>query len=99
MPIEHIVLLQWKPELSPAQVQRQTDLATGLRGQIPGMIELEAGRPFRQAPDDAAWDYALLMLFARREDLAAWATAPEHDAFNAAFLPGVAKYLVVDFER
>jgi hypothetical protein len=102
MPIEHIVLFKWKPELTPAQVARQVELMQGLRGQVPGLTDLKGGKPFRQAasdPTDADWNYALLMVFAKEADLMAWAASPHHDAFNAEFLPGVAEYLVVDFER
>ena len=99
MAVEHIVLFTWARQLSKAQVAAQVEMVEGLRGHIPGLTDLKSGQVYRQAPAGADWDYAVLMVFTAKADLDRWAVAPEHEVFAGKFMPGVAKYLVVDFER
>ena len=99
MAVEHIVLLKWKPGLTPAQIKHQMDGVLALRRRIPNLTMLQAGKPFKQMPDDADWDCAILMVFPSPKDLEHWATCDDHTAYAKTLMPDVEKYLVVDFER
>jgi heme-degrading monooxygenase HmoA len=63
---------------------------------IPGLLRMEVGANAINAAD--AWDLALYMVFASREDLQAYQSHPEHLAIKALVGPMRLARAQVDFE-
>ena len=99
MAVEHIVLFKWKANLPAAQLARQVAGLHALRTRVPNLTSIVGGKPFRQMPDDADWDYAVIMVFPSQKELDHWATCEDHAAYAKTIMPDVERFLVVDFER
>ena len=90
MSIHHIVLMRWKPEATPDQIEAVGHGLRGLSAQIPEIAAYECG-------DDLAilegnYDFGLVASFATQDDWQAYRDHPAHQAVIAqAIAPIVAK--------
>jgi hypothetical protein len=85
---------------TPADRLFQADLVVqafqGLRNEVSGLLRVDVGRNVIDAAD--AWDVAVCMTFASREDLAAYQDHPSHLAIKRMMGPMRLKRCQVDFE-
>jgi len=81
--VRHIVLLKWKPETTPEQIQASADGFAGLRASISVVRNMHFG------PDlglmDGTFDYAMVADFDSPEDWHAYRDHPDHIAFAQKF--------------
>ena len=78
------------------QAQRIVAAFQKTSSSIPGLLRMEIGTNAINAAD--AWDLALYMVFASREDLQAYQNHPEHLAIKALVGPMRLARAQVDFE-
>jgi len=81
--VRHIVLLKWKPDTSPEQVQASAEGFAGMRDSIDVVRSMYFG------PDlglmDGTFDYAMVADFDSVEDWHAYRDHPDHIAFFQRF--------------
>jgi heme-degrading monooxygenase HmoA len=98
--IKHIVLWRLKPEAhgrSAADNARAIkEKLEGLRGRIPGLLEIEVGLDFSRT--DNSCDLALYSEFESRAALDAYQAHPEHKAAMPFILEARTERHLVDYE-
>lgn len=81
---------------SPEAVERAAAVLRGMRGRIPGLLEVEVG--IDTLGSGRAWDIALITRFADREGYEAYRTHPYHvDPVLAHMHAHAAEAAVVDW--
>lgn len=91
----HVVFFRLKPEHADRAAELADRLA-GMRGQIPGLRELEAGVDV--ARSERAWDVALITRFDDAEALAVYRDHPVHLDVLAFVRDVCSETAVVDYE-
>ncbi len=98
--VKHIVCFKLKDHAEGATKAENARLLKakieGLRGAIPGLLELEVGLNFE--PSDAAYDLVLFATFPSREALAAYQAHPAHVAVAQLIRRVRDARVVVDYE-
>jgi hypothetical protein len=94
--IRHIVFIQFNPETSAADRADLVDRLRGMPAKIDVIKHLEVGVNFTDSP--RARDLALIVDFADRAGLAAYATHPDHEAVKAIIAERCGPSVVVDYE-
>lgn len=84
------------PEERAEQADRVVRAFEATRGELPGLLRMEVGRNIVEALD--AWDVALYMVFATRDDLHAYQSHPSHLRIKALVGPMRAARGQADFE-
>jgi len=95
--IKHIVLLNFKPTITPQQIADCLLAATKMLTPIPGVKNFFAGKslPVRGEPK---YKYALLMEFADEAVFKAYREHPEHIKFATQMMrPVVEETLILDY--
>ncbi|NQV60290.1 MAG: Dabb family protein [Alphaproteobacteria bacterium] len=96
MAVKHMVLVELKDGVTDEQIQAAVDDLRALKGQIPGLLEVDAGRNFTDRAGN--YNFAAVMTLESKEALAGYGPHPAHQAAAGklgAFANGL---LVVDFE-
>ena len=93
--ITHIVMWKLK-DRSLENARRVRALVVGMRGKIPGMLELEAGVDY--ARSERSFDVALITRHESREALDAYQVHPVHEAVKKLMLEARETSVAVDFE-
>jgi Stress responsive A/B Barrel Domain len=99
--VTHVVLCWLKEPGNDANRQKLID-ASRTFTQIPGLVEVSAGRPLPSTRPivDSSYDVAIVMKFTDQQALKNYATHPVHVSARDSILnPLVAKYLIYDFEE
>ncbi|GHO99526.1 hypothetical protein KSF_095740 [Reticulibacter mediterranei] len=78
--ITHIVLLQPKPETTPEEMEAVLEKVKALKGQIPGLVEVQAGPNGHTA--NQGYTYGFIMRFVDEEHLKAYSPHPAHRAVS-----------------
>lgn len=95
--VEHLVLFQLKPAATEAQIDTMLAGLRGLADQIDVIRELSCGRNYSDRAN--GHQVALRVLFASREDLAAYIPHPAHQAcVEQCVKPIMAGVTVADYE-
>ncbi len=94
--IKHIVMWKFKDETTEADKLEIKRRLESLKGVVPSLVEIEIGLNF--SPCAPAKDMVLSTGFQTVEDLAAYASHPEHQKVVAFVKPFVAERAVVDYE-
>lgn len=97
MPIRHLVLVKFKAETEPAQLQALTAAFAALPGKISAVQGLEWGT--NNSPEGLAkgFTHCFNLTFADEAARAAYLPHPEHLAFVAQLKPALADVLVLDY--
>ena len=74
--IDHVVLFRWKPGTTDAQIEAVMEGLRGLNGQIPGLVEMQAGPDF--SGRSQGYTHGLVSRFTDRAALAAYSPHPAH---------------------
>lgn len=99
-PIVHVVAWRLRgPGEADRQAQARTVLAAleATRGQVPGLLSLEAGANLVDHPD--AWDLGAVLVFASQAALDAYQAHPAHLALKAVVGPLRSARSQLDFAR
>jgi hypothetical protein len=98
--VKHVVCFKLKDHAEGATKAENARLLKGrieaMRGQIPGMLELEVGLNFE--PSDAAYDLVLYAVFESRAALAAYQVHPAHLAVVGVIRRVRDQRIVVDWD-
>ena len=95
--IEHIVLFRWKPEATDAQVAAAVKGLQGLKGRVPGILDLACGADFSDRAQ--GYTHGLVVRFPDRAALDAYGPHPAHQTVvQTQIKPIVADVLAFDFE-
>jgi len=97
MAVEHLVLFQWQPEATTAQVDAAIAALRDLADKVPSVLQLSCGENF----SDRAKGYqcGLFVRFSDRAALAAYQAHPAHQAVVREHLkPIMADVLALDYE-
>lgn len=96
-PVMHNVLFQFKPQVTPAQIQLVLSGIQRLQTTVPGLLCVAGGENF--SARSHGFTYGVTLRFADRAALAAFYRHPAHQQLVAASLrPLLADMLVLDFE-
>ncbi|KAK3046351.1 hypothetical protein LTR09_012167 [Extremus antarcticus] len=86
MPVYHIALFKLKEDADPKKVREWQDLACGMVGQVPGLLDLQAAPPLElTAPMAKGFDMGVVVVLDYLESLATFFTHPSHDEVNALY--------------
>lgn len=96
--IKHVVLLNWKAEVTPSQVEAVSAAFDALRQEIPEIVSYTFG------PDAGIYrgnaDYALIAEFHTEADLQAYVKHPRHQALMAEVTgPIMASFQSIQFRE
>jgi antibiotic biosynthesis monooxygenase (ABM) superfamily enzyme len=78
--IDHIVLLQPKPEKTEEEINTILSHVRDLQQQIPGIIETQAGKNL--SANQQGYTYGFVMRFVDKEHLKAYAPHPAHQVVS-----------------
>jgi len=89
--LRHVVLFKFT---NPADADEAVGRLQSLRGGIPALLTLEAGRNVREHPD--AWDVSLVTTHTDLDGLRNYQDHPIHQEFVAWLNPRLSQRAVVD---
>lgn len=93
----HIVLFRWKPEATPEQQEKVMEALRGLRGVVPGILELDCGENFGNRAK--GYQHGLVVLLESRAALEAYQPHPAHQRVLTELIRPIAEdTLAMDFE-
>jgi len=96
--IRHVVLFQWKPGTSEAQIAGMFRELAGLKGKIPGLQQFEGGPYSSPEGLNKLWSHAFIMTFDSAASRDAYLPHPEHERVKALIQPHLANVIAFDFE-
>ena len=95
--IEHIVLFRWKDEASQEAKDRVVEELRGLKGKIPGIVDLSCGTNFCDRAK--GYTHGLVVRFKDRAALEAYGPHPDHQRVVQNFIAPIrADILALDYE-
>jgi hypothetical protein len=97
MPIRHLVLLKFKAETSPAQLQALEAAFAALADQISAVQSLEWGTNNSPESLDKGFTHCFNLTFADEAARAAYLPHPVHMAFVDQLKPALDDVLVLDY--
>ena len=98
MSMRHLVLLKFKPEARPAQIDAIVQAFIGLPAQIDAVKALEWGTDVSPEGLAKGFTHSFLLTFADAAGRDAYLPHPAHQAFVAKLQPVLADVLVIDYE-
>ncbi|WP_018923482.1 Dabb family protein [Salsuginibacillus kocurii] len=95
--IEHVVILKFKEETTEAQRDEAAKKLQSLENEIPGIIDLKAGRNFSERGQ--GFDVGLTVRFEDKAALEAYGPHPKHKEVTSYLKEiGMVDIIVMDFE-
>lgn len=94
--VEHIVIFKPKPGTTPEQEQKLIDMLRGLKGKVPGIVDLTAGRNFSERGQGHT--VGLVVRFNDREGLAVYGPHPDHVVVKEYVAQICEPSIAVDYE-
>jgi hypothetical protein len=73
---ERFVLFKWKEDASPTAIAKTIEALQGLKGKIPGIVDLSCGENFSDRAK--GFQHGLVVRFNSRDELAAYMPHPVH---------------------
>ena len=95
MPVDHMVWFKFKPEVSEQRIAEHLKNLESLRDLVPGILALHTGKNFTDRAQ--GFTHGLLVTFASKETLRAYAEHPQHVAV-ATSIRRDADVIAMDFE-
>lgn len=95
--VEHIVCFKFKPDATPEQEDRLISMLRGLKGRIPGIIDLTVGRNFTPERGQGH-SVGLVVRFEDRASLAAYGPHPNHAPVKEYIAQVCESTLAVDYD-
>ena len=95
--LRHIVLLKWKPETTPKQIEAIETAFRALPAKIETIVGFEGGA--NNSPEGLAqgFTHCFLLTFKTAADRDAYLPHPAHQQFGEILSPHLQDVLVVDF--
>eukprot|EP00128_Syssomonas_multiformis_P005076 Colp12_sorted_trinity150504_noHs@21818 len=99
--LEHIVFIRVKKEATPEQTQKMIDALNALKGKIPELLDISAGRADASLSGNDRTDgftHALRSKVLNKEDLKAYNDHPEHQKVLVECIRPIAeKVIAIDY--
>jgi hypothetical protein len=96
--VRHILLLQPRPDSTPAAIETCRAALASLVGAVPGLIDFRFGANFVSPERREGFTYGFSMDFADRASLDAYYPHPAHRPVAALTRATFERILVLDFE-
>ena len=96
MAVKHLVLVELKDGVTDADMQEALDGLHALKGQIPGLLSVDAGRNFTDRAGN--YNFAVVMTLEDKDALAGYGPHPAHQAAAGKLAEFANGLMVVDFE-
>ena len=96
--IRHVVLFQWKPGTSEANIAECFQQLAGLKGIIAGLEQFEGGPYSSPEGLNKQWTHAFIMTFDTAAHRDAYLPHPEHERVKGVIGPHLADVIAFDFE-
>jgi antibiotic biosynthesis monooxygenase (ABM) superfamily enzyme len=93
--IDHLVFLSVREEASPEDIEDLISSIRGLKGTVPGVVDLTMGENF--SPRSGGYTHGLFVRFESVEDLQEYMKHPDHLAVVEK-LDALTDRIVVDYE-
>ena len=96
--VRHFGVFQFKPEITPEQIDNCFAELRGMIGKIPGLLDIEHG-PYQS--DEGLNEYfthGFIMTFDSLESRDAYLPHPAHEAVKDVVVPCLERVVVFDFE-
>ncbi len=98
MSFTHLASFRWKDGTTPEDVDRITGALTALAPILSGIESYRCGPDVSRTPD--SYDYAVVGVFASRDDFEAYRDHPEHQRILKELIaPNLAKRIVVQLQN
>ncbi|MCB1338111.1 MAG: Dabb family protein [Maritimibacter sp.] len=81
--VRHIVLIRFRPDLSESAIAALWDELAAIRGQLPGIGAIHAGRSESPEQIERGYMHGFTVDFADWEALSAYQAHPDHKALGA----------------
>lgn len=97
MSFTHLASFKWKDQTTPADVERISAALTALVPALSGVESYRCGADVSRTPD--SYDYAVVGVFAGREEFLAYRDHPEHQRILKELIgPNLASRIVVQLQ-
>ena len=96
--IQNMVLLKFKPEVTPEKISQLFGLLGELQQLIPGIAYYSGGSSCGDARMNQGYAYGYLMTFESIATREAYLLHPEHERVKAELLPYIDSIIAFDFE-
>jgi hypothetical protein len=96
--VRHILLLQPKPETTPARIESCRTALLALVGEIPGLLDCHWGANFADPSRTEGLTHGFSMDFVDQAALAAYAPHPAHQPVAAQVRSAFGRIVVLDIE-
>ncbi|MEM9604609.1 MAG: Dabb family protein [Pseudomonadota bacterium] len=95
--MRHLLLIQFKPEVGPADIDALFAHFKRIPDEIPGIVGIECGA--NESPEglDKGYTHVVLMTFEDAAARDAYLPHPAHDALKAVFVPMIGDIIVIDY--
>ena len=102
MPFKHLVVFEFKPDTTAAQIDGVMQSLRALVGKIPGLVDFVGGAysgPYPGASDlNKRYTHGFVMTFRDAATRAGYLPHPEHIRAKDALMPLLADVMAFDFE-
>ncbi|MFD2999721.1 Dabb family protein [Pontibacter toksunensis] len=95
--LRHVVAFKFKPEVTKEQMQKATQDFHALKGKVPQIIEFEGGPDVSFQDKSGKFTHCFIVTVRNEEDLAAYGSHPDHQAFSKSVDPLLEEVMVVDY--
>jgi hypothetical protein len=96
--IQHVVLLQFKPEITAEKIQYLFDRLAELKMLIPGIIHFSGGIYSSHEGLNKNYTHGFVMTFASVEARDTYLPHPEHEKFKEEIFPCLDDFVIFDYE-
>jgi len=96
--VRHFGVFQFKPEITPEQIDNCFAELRGMVGKIPGLLDIEHGPYDSDEGLNEEFTHGFIMTFDSLESRDAYLPHPIHEAVKDVVVPCLERVVVFDFE-
>ncbi|MGL4884672.1 MAG: Dabb family protein [Waterburya sp.] len=96
--IQHVALLQFKPEVTPEKIKYLFDRLAELQQLITGIIHFSGGKYSSHEGLNKEYTHGFVMTFASVDARDAYLPHPEHEKFKEEIFPCLEDFVIFDYE-
>ena len=96
--VRHFGVFQFKPEITPEQIEHCFAELKGMVGKIPGLLDIEHGPYQSDEGLNEDFTHGFIMTFDSLESRDAYLPHPIHEAVKDVVVPCLERVVVFDFE-
>lgn len=96
--VRHFGVFQFKPEITPEQIDNCFAELRGMVGKIPGLLDIEHGPYQSDEGLNENFTHGFIMTFDSLESRDAYLPHPVHEAVKEVVVPCLERVVVFDFE-